>query len=286
MQPMQPMWVSFLGICTHIWEDQPDAEPHPVWGHRIVLVNASNPDTINNNPHLNKLGIKPHIARMQIFNEQIVSIQGPAAFYPFNDTLLLNLDGVTVQIVNNGQNTLAKEAECMPQLGGPQHGVPPVTGIAPGPAVTMGLSALASCYFDFAFGEVLGTVVDKSPNPKFKPADCGVLLYQTQTIGNPQILITPFEGGVPTVVTLHNSEIDKEGNQKPAGMNIMNTPNGADKDNPSDFMLHYLAANKFPDDTVTVSRPGCPSNPFSYNLHRAPIAVNELGPGCSASNLP
>lgn len=278
MQPMQPMWVSFLGICTHIWEDQPDAEPHPVWGHRIVLVNASNPDTINNNPNLNHYGIKPHFARLQIFNEQIVSIQGPAAFYPFNDTLLLNLDGVTVQIVNSGLNALTKEARCMPQLGGPQFNRPPVTGIAPGPAVTMGLAALASCYFDFAFGEVLGTVVET--------VGCGVLLYQNQTIGNPQILITPFEGGVPTLVTLHNSEIDENGNQKPAGMNIMNTAIGAGKDNPSDFMLHYLAANKFPDGGVIIHSPDCPPNPFSYHLNRAPFSPGDLGPGCSASNLP
>jgi len=284
---MEPLWVSFIGICTHIWEDQPNADPHPVWGHRIVMVNASNPDTINNNPNLNHYGIKPHFARLQIFNEDIVSIQGPAAFYPFNDTMLLDLNGVTVQVVNNGLSTLAKEARCMPQLEAPALFGPPITGIAPGPAVTMGLSALASCYFDFSFGHVLGTIVDRAPADD-RPAECGVILYKTDTIGDPQILITPFEGGSPTLVTLRNSKRDQQGDQPHIGMLLMNLPKGQD-DNEMDFLLHYLAANKIPENPPLIFPPvTCQKNPFSYGLfQRMPVPTAfDLSAGCSASNLP
>ncbi|MEA2338770.1 MAG: hypothetical protein QOE82_2777, partial [Thermoanaerobaculia bacterium] len=139
----------------------------------------------------------------------------------------------------------------------------------------------------FAFGRVLGTVVDKSP-PDTLPADCGVLLYKTETIGDPQILITPFEGGVPTLVTLRNARRDQQGDHPHIGVIFMNLPLGERDDNEADFMLHYLAANKIPESPAVILPPGCPSSPFDYGLFRRMPKphIFDLSTGCSASNLP
>ena len=72
----------------------------------------------------------------------------------------------------------------------------------------------------------------------------------------------------------------------PALVAIMNTPMDSKMGLPNDFTLHYLAANGMPATQIAVGPAGCLLNPWVGKFVSMTLIPFELGPGCSASNLP
>jgi hypothetical protein len=269
--------INFQGICTHIWEDQPNAAFSPVWGHRIVLVNASS-EVISQHPVLKN--INPHVARMQLFQDQVDSIEGPlkSQFQTVDGVVQFFFHGQTVTVPNTSpEATLVKNARCLPQLNVDKS----LTDLAPGLAVTEALQSSALAYFNFELGTLEGTRglgIETQPGP-------AILMYRTNTDGLPVIRIEQFPGAGtiafrPTDITLHRT------GDRPPLVTILNTPLPPDTGSEFDFTLHYLAANGMPTSPVPVGPVGCPLNPFADTFSSITGQAFDTGPGCSASNLP
>jgi hypothetical protein len=273
--------INFMGICTHIWEDQPHAAASPVWGHRIVLVNASS-EVIARHPVLE--GITAHVASMVLVREQVVSIDGPLSgdFTPLGTLALQFLfQGQTVTVPNTTpiNPPLVKDARCLPQLNVDQV----LTNLAPGPAVVDSQQSSASAYFDFNFGSLRGTT-----GPDMGSGPAAILMYQTETDGLPVIRIEQFPGPDGDVMKPTNITLRSKTSDEPVIITIMNRPSESNSGQPFDFTLHYLAANGMPTARVSVGPAGCPLNPWVEKFSSATGggAPADTGPGCSASNLP
>lgn len=265
--------VSFIGICTHLWE-QPNIQPNPAWGTRIVIPNASNEATygpINTNFNLNP-PIEAHVATLAIPVQYLSFTEGPKVFLPWlgNEGLVAFtfLDGVTVTVGNPNSTELGKDARCMPGLGSF------VSGIEPGPAATSNDAAQAAGYFDFQTGCVLGTSYGVDRN------FAAGILYSTGTSSAAQLVITPFDSSLePTTVHLTEGNVTAY---------ILNIPLLGDKDNDNDFLLHYLVASEFPSPSTWAGvdlGPPCMENPHIDEIKRL-FQQLDFGVGCSNSNLP
>ncbi len=273
--------ITFVGVCTDLWEDQPNAiEPSEWFGKRIVLANASDPAKIAglnafygfNDP------IAPHAAQLLVFADALPTIEGPLEFAyesPINisPVLVAQLQGVTIT-VNTTETVINKNARCIPQLGTFQPNV------APGLAATTSDPKLASAYFDMTGGTITGMalVVD---------GEAGVLVYTTATGPQPTLTITPFDPLLPpTTVTF------SEGST--AYVTIANNPSKIDfKDNKNDFVLHYLAADAMPPQWPAPVPPfaelsiACGPHPDTDHIPGFPVLIPpEFGVGCSNSNIP
>jgi hypothetical protein len=129
--------------------------------------------------------------------------------------------------------------------------------------------ASAACYFDLSAGHLRGTLVHEA---------C-VLLFTTATLGNPQLLITPFRGGSSTLVTLRNPKVDPgSGLGLPVRINVMNHPVDTKDSNLNHFLLHYLTMNGFPAVAVTPAVSGCEVNPSS------PWELRQMAESAGCSN--
>lgn len=275
--------VTFLGICTHLWatDEQRNALPHPAWGTRIVLANASDQGVIDNINQfyglngINGTPIEPHVATLNIFAEEFVSVTGPGTLIPTgNQMLTLGLNGVTVTVPPDVEAGITRDARCMPGLG------TFVSDLAPGAAAILADPSLASCYFDFTTGSVLGTTVSTTNN-------AGSIVYTANTETPPtsdhvHVTIAPFGGGESTVITLAPVV-----GTSTVNVVISNFPLLGVDDNDSDFVLHYLVAGSFPATIPSIGTIGCPVNPSgSEILARLGGGPFEFGVGCSNSNIP
>lgn len=266
--------LTFIGICTHLWADQPNAPQNPAWGTRVVIVNASHVvriEEINLRYGFNP-GIRPHLATLSFVSTQVISTEGPKLFVPDLDgNIFTVLDGVTVTVANPTATTLVKDARCLPSL---SSWMPDV---APGRAATSAEPEHAAGYFEFTAGTLTGTALTDR-------GDTGSLVYTVGTNGAPQIVITPFDSrSRPTTVTLSPDIVVQ--------VEILNVPIDGDKDNSNDFVLHFLAAHQLPAEwppaTPALEAP-CMRNPngpqiLTRHAHRM---GDDFGPGCSNSNLP
>jgi len=229
--------VRFGGICTHYHFPEPDG----TW--RVTLVNASQAN-IDASP-LKDCKIMPHKAQLQLVKNEVTSIQGDvASFYQDPDSgdhLLRDLAGVTITIFN------AAHGDTLVDHSG---GIQVLADVAAGPAITTLDRSLASCHFDFKAGTIEPIRILNSLREPLSAK------LTAATSEDPKLLITPFSGGGTTVVTLGNLSPDKN----VATIDILHGPEEPESDTPNQrhFLLHYLAADHFPDDFRDLPLPPYP----------------------------
>lgn len=274
---MPQVTIDFIGICTHVnWHQLVSPQPEILLGRRIVLVNG-NPLAIASNPHLNDLEhpIPPHYAQLMVpASSSIVGPAGPL-FQPSPDpghvTLTLNivgmdpflpgqppvigLTGATLQLVN-GVGAFADEAGCIPHLSAT------VPSARPGPHVTDKVSSKVSCYFDIAAGTLAGLQTREHGGAAFAQ-------LTATTVTAPQILITPWDGTAPTLVTLPDDDLP---------VAVFNSPITMGEEFIDHFLLHFVATDdNWPPHGATLDvLSACPVEGVPW----------EVGPGCSNSNIP
>ena len=271
--PIPLVSITFYGVCTHIREHQPSGVPiSPVWGHRVVLPNASSQERIDSIDWLAQNGVLAHFAWLVLGADQVLG-GIPANFVPFEDTYMLNLNTfpATLTIDNPGNLPQENIAQCLPSL---SHWIPD-TG--PGDPVTNANPEEVSCYFDFQNGVLNGASLDDG---------AGVGNLMVVTIGNPVLRITPFDGSAPTIVPLQASP--RTG--APAGIVVFNFPADSESDGLHDFLLHYLVADKQPSTPQEAGNilPGIACqhlDPNPLKGYKLPQPLTA-GPACSNSGIP
>jgi len=266
---MPAITVTFWGICTYIIDR-----------HRFVLVNASS-EVISSTPHLADKGIDPHFARLHIRIEDIVSI-GPLPIVSTiaDGFLRIRLDQVSLSIANPAvPQVLDVQNGCAPHLRDYKG-----TGeLGPAALATPEGGAAIACLFDVAQGVLQG--LKRPPgndSDSGDPAHHGeaVSVLTTETEGDPQLIITPFNGGLSMTITVRSG----------ASVLVSNLPDpdagGADL--PVDFLLNFLVADVVPQDATyptSSDEYSCPQPGSDQHIENGGIE-QYLGPGCSNTNYP
>ncbi len=263
-----PVTVRFFGICTHFGADSmPPLEPPITWYHRVVLVNASDPDSYRPaSPHLDDVG--PHKARLQLRKDDLVGELQVAPWFP-----ITYYDGVIVEWALDGVILTMAEADpapepsgmasCIPSLTKPLLGLP----LVPGPRAYETNRAGTACFFDF------DPVVVQ---PEVLKGGAVIAAIDVSSSKAPELVVTSFDGATLRIPLQPGAEIS-----------VSNIPDDPKVDKDLDFILHYLAVNLFPADPwhPTEGFENC-AKPLQSkrNLPRnLPLLTT---PGCSDSNYP
>ena len=259
---MDGIVVRFGGICTHF----PNFDSAGTW--RVVLVNASDPDSVKrrsgNDPRFNNM--MSHVARLRLVKSQVVAIQGDlASFFAEGDRLVRNLNGAALKIQNAAAGSLVDRTTCgLPRLSDWKIG-----GVKAGSAASSSVATDIACRFDFKSGTLEGTATI--------PGKACLVRLTAPTTGNPQLIITPFGGGMPTVVTLRNPDPDTMGNHL-ALVEVGNSPM-MPSSAPEHFLLHYLLADRLADGPGSPNVPQCGCPPGGRY-------IQFETPACSNSQIP
>jgi hypothetical protein len=258
----QPVTIQFFGICTHL---APSVIPRsqPVdWYHRVVLVNALDPAAADPK-HLG--AVKPHHASLQLLRGDIQGEPPAAPWFPitFDDGNIVEwkLDGVTMSV---GGHVIPAEsprgiAPCIPSLSDHMQIRPDA-----GRRAYQQDPSLAACFFDFK-----PVVIE----PRiFVQAAIGVATVFTE---EPSLVVTRF--GSDESLTIRLTGLRE--------VSLSNIPEDSHDDDDSDFMLHYLALDTFPEEawfpTATFD---CAPHISTRNVPRR--LADLTTPGCSNSNYP
>lgn len=237
----------FRGICTIM---QKGSETIP-WSDRIVLADASNPNTIANNPQLAGRGITPHFGQLQIETSAIVSMSKesmpgfmaappiPIPGWPPSPVRAWQLERLHI--------TIANERAPDGQRGFPVDGAffhlrSFVLGnVMPPPKESMLLGSVpegAACIFDANSGTLQGLT------PGNAEAIAGLLQLETWDT-NPIIEVRSFAG--PEEERIYIEVLDG------STITLGNGPASLAEDKDQDFRLNYLTASVFP---IITSVPG------------------------------
>ena len=252
---MGEITITFWGICTIIRE-----EIESVWvPKRIVLVDASDEQTIAGNPHLANHGIVPHMAKLRIPTDAISALGPmPITSIPLHTGISLRLAHVRLAIPNAIETPLVDQANCLPHIG-------PIEAVGSPLGVTlMGGPAIATIY-ELNSGTLAG----------FRKAEhgAGISVLTVQTNGDPVLTLTEFQTTQLTKFTLYSG----------AHVLVTNLPDmPGEDDHDEDFRLHYLTASVFPPVIGIPAEVDCPLDP---NADDGGLGL-YVGPGCSNSNYP
>jgi hypothetical protein len=283
---MAQVTIQFVGICTHMNRNQAGVFDSLAWGHRVVLVNASQPSTISDNFFLNPatlggIQIEPHHAELQLLKDQIVSMTDtetngffvvpqnivlpPPPPPPMAPAVVWSLDSVILSVANYDPGAVAPlpseilslAALCNDTLG------PPST------AMTLNtIPTRAACFFDFFSAlEILpvmtGTAVGMS--------------IRVETLGFPVIRVRSFlPGAVPISITLEDEAV----------VTLTNLPNDPLTESNADFLLHFLTAEQFPPQATYPSGVTSVPNVLTVNPPWRDPPMLYITPGCSNSTFP
>jgi hypothetical protein len=249
--------VYFLGVCTHVWWDEP---PVP-YTKRVVLVNGSGVTPIHGK------NIQPHIATLRIAAADIDGLESLDWPGTINKGVIeWRLDGERVHIENAiGGDTEPDDSffTCMPHLrlltttvGPPSRAA--IEDLDPG---------LTSCIFDLTGGTMYG---------RANESEAMLGLLKAETTGAPRLSITPFGGQSRTIQLKPGAEITFS--------NLGATPEDDDR---FDFYLHYQLAEQLPTTVLGIpehGRTGCVV--FNDPIKTWPAGFGSVGPGCSNSAYP
>lgn len=247
--------VYFMGVCTHVWWEEP-----PAFTSRVVLVNA-----VNDTPFPDKV-VRSHLATLRIAAEDILEARGIVLPTPVDGivTLDLNRTGARVEIANVTGDARRDDSfgHCIPKL---SH-LSPNLGPPSKAAVEDGRSDLVSCIFTITGGRLIGGSNDKG-------AAFGLLTAETD--GNPVVHIAPFNGETPGEIELRDN----------AQITLSNLGATEVHDDAWDFYLHYKLAETMP------AERGLPApSPCRGGNHPPastwPPGFKSVGPGCSNSAYP
>jgi hypothetical protein len=271
---MSEVMFSFLGVCTYFDAFSSFFPGGPA--HRMLLVNGQNSGIP---------GVLPHIAKIQMFDAQMDSVEPPPWFPArdpnFPNSFAFSLAGTGLTITVEGEiGPFINDALGLPSLQD-QLSVPLPQ---PNPAVVFDADPeQASVYVDFEHGTITAKVL---------PIDDPAAITQL-VIGAPgdtvTVKFTQWVTGNVWSVALHNDTRDEQGNLIPAGVNITNFPEGDNEDNPSDFFLQYFTVTPVPS-TSDITIPDrldmleLPVSQYDYSI--TGTAALDVHPGCSNSNYP
>ncbi|HJQ40923.1 MAG TPA: hypothetical protein VKB93_27610 [Thermoanaerobaculia bacterium] len=272
--PIGTVIVNFWGICTFMTRNQVGIPDSVAWGNRYVLVNASNPPTINDNIHLAGKGISQHFAQLQISAYDILTmtdtdLPGFTTTFPINIPQRLQSPFVAWDL----NNVLLSIGNAVPGASTPTPAFPNlssfVEGPLPPPAEDMTLNTIptrAAAFFDFFSGDLVCV----------SAAGGGSIGQLTvQTLGNPVIRVHTFEtqSSIATIELRDGAEVV-----------VGNGPRTLEEDKADDFRLHYLTCSTFP---KVVGGPG-PSSCPRIQTYNPPWWDPDMmvTPGCSNSNYP
>lgn len=235
---MPEVWIRTIGICTH-FPGPPAAGATGPASWRTVLVNARDQKTINQ--HLKGLGVVPHIAKLQIAENQIVNVEGPPLTATAPGWRTLYLYGASLEIENRIASPLQdRTGTCIPDLSHFKHDV------RPGPAVTAADPRLAACYLDTTCGTIVAYLL----------VNAVVAVFEIEAPDAPVLLIAPFQPHAePTRITLRSPGLDEQGRSRPVLVNLMNHPIADEHPmNQYHFNLHWFLTNGFPPTPVNLGR--------------------------------
>ena len=279
MEPMQKVRIQIRGVATHLQFTQNEAAPSSLaYGRRMVIPNCSQAVIDEPRNHVLKdHGVQPHVARLAMTAADVVSILGPANFTPFGDQLELVLEGVTLQVVNPIPNpqmigdppttptAIFNVMQCLPHL---SHWTP---DIVPGP-VSLAKTPAAYAHFDFIAGFMTGFRTEPG---------AAITHYESNMFDDTQLLITPFDGSLPTLVTLHAGK-EEHHTVDIVVQNIADSEGG--DENPFDFVLNFLSgANPLPENFTGVPPIQCP---LATNLLLPDWRPFTVTAACSNTGLP
>jgi hypothetical protein len=251
---MGEITVYFVGICTFMQ----DIEEHvPGVRRRVVLVNAREPEVINNTV------IPPHIPTLRIAASDLEVNGVPATS---NGCVLeWELHGCKIEIVEPlGELQHDETFECcIPHL---KVLTPDADGVSAS-VVLAAESKEASCYFDLSAGQLSAGLVANG-------AAVSVLKAQTAA-GSPVLRIQQFR----------TENVQEFRLRSGAQIALMNTGlEGVTGDDTTDFLLHYKVVENVPDNAAIPTSPAtcCKPLPPSYIVS----GQLGLGPGCSNASFP
>jgi hypothetical protein len=276
--------MQFAGICTHMNRDQPGIVASPAWGHRVVLVNASQPSTINDNFFLNPVSnsildgtqIGPHFAEFQLLKSEIVSmtdsetngftvVTPDLAVPPPIGSVIWSLDSVILSVANYVPGFLAPPPTAIPSL----NALCNFTLGPPSTAMTLNtVPTRAACFVDFFSAY------------QFLPVMTGTavgMLITVETLGLPVIRVQSFlPGAVPISITLADG----------ATVTLTNLPADPLTESIADFLLHYLTAENFPPQATPPATVTTFPDVLTINPPWRDPEMFYITPGCSNSTFP
>lgn len=230
--------VRFTGICTHLTELASKK-------HRVVLVRA------DNGAHLNDAAIPPHIPKLRIAPEHVLSITGyPHGLEPLGPDGLWQIRGVSFHL----EGVLGDGV----QRDGSFSDVPRLACDSPRPAASYEVThnEQAACYFDLHTGTIIAT------------HDSDYAPYNTE------VTVEPGEGPTLVATCFWNRKSAYFHLAQDAVIDFEHT--GHQKgDTDNDYLLHYRILENVPADAKV------PHNPTRVNGHPGDVSI-----GCSNSQYP
>jgi hypothetical protein len=266
---MSEVTVQFFGICTHV------TLADDAGSHRVILVNASNQDKIDEHKLLRDWKVKAHFARVQLEQGKFkFKSPEPHWFRPAAETadaVAWGLDGVVLSF--DGATGVAPEGprstSCIPSLG----------TFTDDDLVLRGQygeadESVTACFVDLPPVTVIGRNWENG-------AAVGIVTLSFPEA--PTMRVTPLDP-LRTPVELEL--------QPGAVVTVSNYPKvmtpATEKD--PDFLLHFLATSHVPAHASFPTEPtGCPREPKPTNppiIDKPAHAKGMSGPGCSNSTYP
>ena len=253
---MGEITVYFVGICTFMQDIEARL---PGVRRRVVLVNAREPEVINNTV------IPPHIPTLRIAAGDL-EVNGVPATSANDCVLEWQLHGCKIEIVAPlGELHHDETFECcIPHL-------KVLTPDADGISTSVVLSAepeVTSCYFDLSAGQLSAGLVAQG---------AAVSMLKARTLGDsPMLRIQQFRTDNVQEFRLRSG----------AQIALMNTGlEGIAGDDTTDFLLHYKVVENVPNNAAFPTTPAtcCQPLPPSYIIRKGQLG---LGPGCSNASFP
>ena len=251
--------VFFVGLCTHVWWD----EPPRTFSKRVVLHNAISGDVIKGK------NIKSHIPTLRIAAADIEEMH--SLNLPGTDGILeWKLNGGRVSIANPIDGEAVPDSTfstCIPHL----RDLMPDVGPPSEAAVDSHDPSIISCIFELTAGRLYGCT--NKPG-----AALGLFVAETKDL--PILRFTSFENGESrtSTITLRAG----------AKITLSNLGACAEYDDSFDFYLHYKLAAVMPErDFVVPGRDRIKDCAvFNEDVPTWPPGFGSVGPGCSNSAYP
>jgi hypothetical protein len=252
--------VQFFGICTHVTTPS---------GHRVILPKAGKAQ-IEEHKVLCRLGVQPHVARLQILTDDVVAHGGECIRDAQYSTW--TLDGATLRIKDASapqRHSALPHDDAFPHLSAYW---PDVTLLPEGDRDW-------DCLFDFP--NVTPIPMRMAKGKEGEHATVGVVKVDTPE-KEPIIVVQPLVGVEFTIQVRFGTQVTV--------YSYPDTPVVEDKN--ADFLLHFLSTTDVPDAPFPPAEPWkeCTTVIDTKNLP-APLKADQVrgaftGPGCSNSAYP
>lgn len=255
---MSTLNVSFLGICTHIWNES--AEPGAALLRRTICASARNSVRLPDRG-VERL-IPPHIPHLRVAAADIMGAVPPFLGQPSDGIYEWELDGVAFDVLDSVSGVTASPD--WPEIANLGKLTPSIGPVNP-PVVIAEDSKFSSMHFDTTGGVFSASRTELD-------ALVARLSVETRSIDTATLSIRRYGEEAFLLILRSGSEIT-----------IFNDGAGTDTD--FDFLLHYLCVKPFPLDPGIPSRDAIHALPVAAASYTWPLGFT-VGPGCSNSTYP